>query len=57
MERVAAGTPRVVRKLSLKCSSCGYGIVRAEPPDRCPMCQRETTWTHAPWRPYTLGPD
>ena len=22
------------RKLSLECSSCGYGIVRAEPPER-----------------------
>lgn len=29
---------------SLVCSVCGYGIVRAMPPDRCPMCQTERTW-------------
>ena len=39
------------RKLSLECSSCGYGIVRAAPPERCPMCQAEV-WVHPPWRPF-----
>ena len=27
------------RKLDLVCSACGYVIVRARPPERCPMCQ------------------
>jgi len=39
------------RKLSLECSSCGYGIVRAAPPERCPMCQADA-WVHSPWRPF-----
>jgi CheY-like chemotaxis protein/predicted RNA-binding Zn-ribbon protein involved in translation (DUF1610 family) len=26
------------------CSSCGYGVVSRETPERCPMCGRETTW-------------
>jgi CheY-like chemotaxis protein len=26
------------------CSACGYGVVSREPPERCPMCHRETTW-------------
>jgi CheY-like chemotaxis protein len=29
------------------CSSCGYGVVSREPPERCPMCHRETTWVAA----------
>jgi len=41
------------RKLSLECSSCGYGIVRASPPERCPMCQRAARWVHTPWRPFS----
>jgi rubrerythrin len=56
MERLAAQDPRPARKLSLECSSCGYGIVRATPPERCPMCQRESTWTHGPWRPFRRRP-
>lgn len=27
----------------LHCAGCGYGIVRAEPPARCPMCG-ESRW-------------
>jgi rubrerythrin len=41
------------RKLSLECSLCGYGIVRAAPPERCPMCQAGARWVHTPWRPFT----
>jgi CheY-like chemotaxis protein len=39
------------QKRSLVCSACGYGIARSTPPARCPMCQREDTWIHSPWRP------
>lgn len=35
-------------KLSLVCVGCGYGIVRATSPERCPMCQAENAWTDAP---------
>jgi len=38
---------------TFECSACGYGIARALPPERCPMCQREDTWIHSPWRPFT----
>jgi CheY-like chemotaxis protein len=37
---VAALAPR----RDFSCSLCGYGVVRREPPARCPMCDRETTW-------------
>jgi hypothetical protein len=40
------------RKLDLVCAACGYGIVRARPPERCPMCQSLAGWDHAPWRPF-----
>ena len=33
-------------KLSLECSSCGYGVAVATPPERCPMCGG-STWEHA----------
>jgi len=35
-----AAQPAPRREFS--CSSCGYGIVGCEPPERCPMCQRVT---------------
>jgi rubrerythrin len=41
-----------VAKRSLVCGGCGYGILRAEPPDRCPMCQAEDAWVDA--RPLSL---
>lgn len=44
--------PRLPQKRSLECSSCGYGICRARAPERCPMCQAEGGWIHAPWRPF-----
>jgi rubrerythrin len=40
-------------KLSLECSSCGYGVAGSTPPERCPMCQREVAWVHKPWRPFS----
>jgi CheY-like chemotaxis protein len=48
--------PRRLQKLSLACSACGYGIARSTPPERCPLCQGEGTWIHAPWRPFTRRP-
>jgi CheY-like chemotaxis protein len=35
------------RKRSLVCAACGYGIVRATPPGRCPMCRAEHAWVDA----------
>jgi CheY-like chemotaxis protein len=40
---VAALAPRH----DFSCSSCGYRVVSREPPERCPMCRRETTWVAA----------
>jgi rubrerythrin len=40
-------------KLSLVCSSCGYGVAVATPPERCPMCHRTAAWNHRLWRPFT----
>ena len=40
---VAALAPR----RDFSCSLCGYGVVSREPPERCPMCHRETTWQAA----------
>jgi hypothetical protein len=37
---VAAFAPR----RDFSCCRCGYGIVSREPPERCPICDRETTW-------------
>lgn len=46
---------RSLQKLALECSVCGYGIVRASPPERCVMCRSEGSWVHAPWRPFVRG--
>jgi hypothetical protein len=43
---------QVAQKRSLVCGGCGYGILRAAPPDRCPMCQAEDAWVDA--RPLSL---
>jgi CheY-like chemotaxis protein len=37
---VAALAPR----RDFSCAFCGYGIVSREAPERCPMCDRKTTW-------------
>ena len=42
----------VAQKRSLVCGGCGYGILRAAPPDRCPMCQSENAWVDA--RPLSV---
>ena len=43
-------------RFALRCSACGYEIAHATPPERCPMCQRETTWIHRLWRPFNGQP-
>jgi CheY-like chemotaxis protein len=43
------------QRRALRCSACGYGIVRARPPERCPMCQREDTWIHSRRRSSAVG--
>jgi CheY-like chemotaxis protein len=48
--------PGRLQTIALVCSACGYGIARPTPPERCPMCQREGTWIHRPWRPFTGHP-
>jgi rubrerythrin len=35
-------------KLDLRCTRCGYGVLRPTPPRRCPMCQTENAWIYAP---------
>jgi CheY-like chemotaxis protein len=49
VERVvrAEPGPSVPRKHDLVCGACGYGIMRATPPDQCPMCQAENAWVLA----------
>lgn len=39
--------PEGASRLSFVCGACGYGIVRAVPPDRCPMCRAARTWSLA----------
>jgi CheY-like chemotaxis protein len=34
-----------LEKHHFACAVCGYGVVRAAPPERCPMCQTEHAWT------------
>jgi CheY-like chemotaxis protein len=34
-------------KLNLRCTGCGYGVLRSTPPERCPMCQAENAWIYA----------
>jgi rubrerythrin len=48
----ALGVPGADGRVELHCCGCGYGVVVARPPLRCPMCGRGT------WRPaagYVLG--
>lgn len=33
-----------LKKRSLVCTLCGYGVFRSVPPERCPMCQAENAW-------------
>jgi CheY-like chemotaxis protein len=41
---------RVLKKDTFACYACGYGVVRAVPPERCPMCQSQNAWIQAPSR-------
>ncbi|MGN6377498.1 MAG: hypothetical protein ACTHNU_00955 [Gaiellales bacterium] len=41
-------------KHAFVCAECGYGVIRAVPPARCPMCRHER-WTPEPWRPFSRG--
>jgi CheY-like chemotaxis protein len=36
-----------LQRHAFECSVCRYGAVRPAPPERCPMCQREGTWTES----------
>jgi hypothetical protein len=52
---VARGKRQPIRhdpKHAFVCAECGYGVFRAIPPARCPMCQHER-WTSEPWRPFS----
>jgi hypothetical protein len=44
----------VVKKHSLRCTFCGYGVFRSAPPEHCLMCQAKNAWIRAPRRPSTL---
>jgi rubrerythrin len=39
-----AAVAALARRRDYSCSVCGYGLVSREPPARCPLCCRETTW-------------
>ena len=39
-------------KRDFACEACGYGVFRKAPPERCPMCQTENAWIHAPSPPH-----
>jgi len=52
--RSYTGRPGALQRRSLRCSACGYGIVRAVPPERCPMCHADASWDNAPWRPFAV---
>ena len=45
----------VAKKRSLRCTFCGYGVFRSAPPERCPMCQAENAWIHAPRRSSAMS--
>jgi rubrerythrin len=56
MEGVAIdtlGVAEAAQKHSFECSTCGYGVARATPPEHCPMCRRKAAWVHRPWRPFS----
>jgi hypothetical protein len=37
--------------LRYRCSDCGYGASRRQPPERCPMCGG-ITWQDEGWKPF-----
>jgi rubredoxin len=36
----------------MRCESCGYGVTRSDPPERCPMCGG-ADWEEDGWRPFS----
>lgn len=42
-----ARSPGEPARLGFVCASCGYGVIRSAPPERCPMCQEEDCWSNA----------
>jgi rubrerythrin len=46
-ERFEEEPRRRLSRLSLECATCGYGVARSTPPERCPMCQADALWIHA----------
>jgi CheY-like chemotaxis protein len=52
-QRATGGARRRARwrELSFACATCGYGIARSIPPDRCPMCQSEVAWVRPAFGP------
>ena len=46
--------PQVLRRRDLVCAGCGYGVVVAAEPERCPLCGC-SDWDFAPWRPFSRG--
>jgi CheY-like chemotaxis protein len=42
----------VLRRPTMECSVCGYGITRSMPPERCPMCHSEDAWLYTSRRPF-----
>lgn len=36
-------------KLDFRCTTCGYGVARLRPPERCPMCTG-SRWRQHPQR-------
>jgi CheY-like chemotaxis protein len=42
--------PWAPKKRSFVCGVCGYGAMRVDAPDRCPMCHAERMWVETPWR-------
>jgi hypothetical protein len=48
------GARRATRRSDLTCAGCGYGVVVADEPERCPLCGG-TDWDFSPWRPFSGG--
>lgn len=40
--------------LDFRCMTCGYGVVRLQPPERCPMCT-DSRWQQQPQRHAGTG--
>jgi hypothetical protein len=49
----APAAEAAAREHDLRCARCGYGIVAAAPPSRCPLCGAGAEWVTTPSRPAT----